>query len=285
MDDITMTLGYLEVCEESTVDDDPYSMETMLYGAYPWFEEVFSEEIEKEWIALWESYAKIEKWKRNHWEMLSTEGDILENIVAKLERLKKKRPDLFHEIFDKDFVMKLIVEIGINGSENETDWESVKLFNKWIRDNLKDQVTEEDVWNSFLLLDKIGTKELICYIALWRCCFQKKVFVDLEKNPKLIQFFTSIRYWEIPIERKKRLFRVISGVKGSTKEILDDFMDTTDRELMYLALKKNFITVGLTDEAIDWAIDRKKLELIPLLILKKHGEWPEEELFKENKHV
>ena len=208
-----------------------------------------------------------------------------ENIVAKLERLKKKRPDLFHEIFDKDFVMKLIVEIGINGSENETDWESVKLFNKWIRDNLKDQVTEEDVWNSFLLLDKIGTKELICYIALWRCCFQKKVFVDLEKNPKLIQFFTSIRYWEIPIERKKRLFRVISGVKGSTKEILDDFMDTTDRELMYMALKKNFITVGLADEAIDWAIDRKKLELIPLLILKKHGEWPEEELFKENKHV
>jgi hypothetical protein len=74
-------------------------------------------------------------------------------------------------------------------------------------------------------------------------------------------------------------------VKGSTKEILDDFMDTTDRELMYMALKKNFITVGLTDEAIDWAIDRKKLELIPLLILKKHGEWPEEELFKENKHV
>ena len=265
----------------------------------------------EEWIALWESYSKEDRNERSLWRLENPPVKFFDKTLKNLMYLKKIRTDIFQEIFDQKFVMKLMAEFikyrvffyiytgdGIGEWNNSSD---VDKFINFVNVNLRENCKEQVMWKKLkqeLSVSKAGlyweAQEIGSFIMLWKQCFQKKAYLDLNKMIELKEAI--LRSWPFSgYEVDSQLFiaifmtflQAIDGFKGCEKYFsegvggrhLEEFVKLADQELMYVALKKNFINLHLIDETMELAEKERRLDLMPLLILKKNGKWPEDELF------
>ena len=256
-----------------------------------------------EWISMWEDFANLKKWERALWQVESTEifkqRDIFKSVLSNLKMLKKNREDLFDEIFEKGFVTKLLFEMGKNVCNMECNKKSVKALINWISKNLTEPIMEEDFWEIIrdtCLFEDYTLFDLANFAGLWSSCFKEKIVVDFVKIPELITFLfvrvSEMDNAEIFLEEMKFFLYVVDGIRGNKMLLGKDmedfkikFIEWADEELMYMALKKNFIGMDVIKRIIDCAVKQNRCDLLPLLILKKNGEWPEEELFREKADV
>ena len=270
----------------------------------------------EEWIALWESYTKEDRKVRSTWRLSNYSFyniKAYDEMISNLKKIKKLRPDIFREIFEKEFVMGLMCELVksqmfvFDGKWNRPL--DVQKFVTFVKKNLKETCEETDMWgklnqeifgNDVKMIMMWDVKELVSFITLWKHCFLQKVYIDLTKmfdlkNAILQSFlvFDVVRKGQETFDQKNRFMlflQTIDGFKDCEKYFLEgydicyleDFVKLADQELMYVALKKNFINLCLVNKVIELAAKEEKLDLMPLLILKKNGEWPEEELFAES---
>ena len=97
----------------SVIDNKRNKIEMMLFKEKHVKDEnrdVIEECPTEEWIALWEDFSKEDKNERSLWRFQNPPFKFFDNTFNNLMNLKKMRPDIFLEIFDKNFVMNLITE-------------------------------------------------------------------------------------------------------------------------------------------------------------------------------
>lgn len=265
----------------------------------------------KEWIALWDEYSKEDKKERSKWRLENkfiTSVKKGEQVLKNLNTLKKVNPELFQKCFDKEFILTFMCEF-IKSYVIELDPKSEQPLKKklisFVKKNLQEAIDETDMWEKIKqeLYEPRGVMqfwempEIVCFITLWKTCLKKEVHVDLTKRiylkkvicncwPMMDESWQEQSFFK---ERFMRLLQAIDGFRGCEKYFLEEadkghleeFVKFADQELMYEALMKNFINLRLVNKTIELAAKKEKLDLIPLLILKKNGEWPEDELFDE----
>lgn len=298
----------------SVIDNKRNKIEMMLFKEKHVKDEnrdVIEECPTEEWIALWEDFSKEDKNERSLWRFQNPPFKFFDNTFNNLMNLKKMRPDIFLEIFDKNFVMNLITEFikhkeilygcTRDGIEEWNNLSRVEKFISFVHENLKENCEEKDMWEKLdqeLLVPQASlywqAHEIGGLIMLWKQCFQKKAYLDLTKmiEPKTAIFRSwPFRGYDVDSQLFTALFipfvKAVDGFKGCEKYFseglgirhLKEFTKFAEQELMYEALKKNFINLQLIDEVMELAEKEGRLDLIPLLMLKKNGQWPEDELF------
>ena len=288
-------LGYMEPIEfeegydqeVSLEEDKPYCIQSMLF-------EDFSKEEEDVWISMWTHFAAEDKKTRLCWNIGNVEfqGTIYKNILSNLQWLKKKAPDIFSEVFDKDFVMALIVHLAqMNSIFVRTLDIGAKRLGKWISKNLDDAITEEEFWEGIdCIFNRLYMQDFLNCVCIWNYFFDIPIHVDFKNNKKLLNFFTkfvsfdSEKINESQFERQKdrikdflEPFDEVENsksifLKKEFKNMLDGIINHGDEEFVHMLLAKRFIDKDMIQQTMNLAITQNKLELMPLFILRKFDE-------------
>ena len=288
-------LGYMEPIEfeegydqeVSLEDDKPYCIQSMLF-------EDFSKEEEDVWISMWTHFAAEDKKTRLCWNIGNVEfqGTIYKNILSNLQWLKKKAPDIFSEVFDKDFVMALIVHLArMNRIFVRALDIGTKRLGKWISKNLDDAITEEEFWEGIdCIFNGLYMYDFLTCVCIWNYFFDIPIHVDFKNNKKLLNFFTKFvsfdsekineSQFECQKERIKDFLEPFDEVENSKsiflkkefKNMLDGIINHGDEEFVHMLLAKRFIDKDMIQQTMNLAITQNKLELMPLFILRKFDE-------------
>lgn len=288
-------LGYMEPIEfeegydqeVSLEEDKPYCIQSMLF-------EDFSKEEEDVWISMWTHFAAEDKKTRLCWNIGNVEfqGTIYKNILSNLQWLKKKAPDIFSEVFDKDFVMALIVHLAQMDSIFVRALDiGAKRLGKWISKNLDDAITEEEFWEGIdCILDGLNRYGFLNCVRIWNYFFDIPIHVDFKNNKKLLNFFTNIvscdseKINEVEFECQKNAIKDFLEpfdevensksifLKKEFKNMLDGIINHGDEEFVHMLLAKRFIDKDMIQQTMNLAITQNKLELMPLFILRKFDE-------------
>lgn len=287
--------GYIETIEfeegydqeVSLEEDKPYCIQSMLF-------EDFSKEEDDVWISMWTHFAAEDKKTRLCWNIRNVEfqGTIYKNILSNLQWLKKKAPDIFSEVFDKDFVMALIVHLAQMNSIFVRALDiGAKRLGKWISKNLDDAITEEEFWEGIdCILDGLNMYDFLNCVCIWNYFFDIPIHVDFKNNKKLLNFFTKIvsfdsekineSQFECQKDRIKDFLEPFDEVENSKsiflkkefKNMLDGIINHGDEEFVHMLLAKRFIDKDMIQQTMNLAITQNKLDLMPLFILRKFDE-------------
>ena len=285
--------GYIETIEfeewyeqeVSLEEDKPYCIQSMLF-------EDFSKEEEDVWISMWTHFAAEDKKTRLCWKQVEAEGDICKNILSNLQWLKEKAPDIFSEVFDKDFVMALIVHLARMNSIFVRALDiGAKRLGKWISKNLDDAITEEEFWEGIdCILGGLCQDDFLNSVCIWNYFFDTPIHVDFKNNKKLLNFFTNIvscdseKINEFEFECQKNLIKDFLEpfdevensksifLKKEFKNMLDGIINHGDEEFVHMLLAKRFIDKDMIQQTMNLAITQNKLDLMPLFILRKFDE-------------
>ena len=288
-------LGYMEPIEfeegydqeVSLEEDKPYCIQSMLF-------EDFSKEEDDVWISMWTHFAAEDKKTRLCWNIRNVEfqGTIYKNILSNLQWLKKKAPDIFSEVFDKDFVMALIVHLAQMNSIFVRALDiGAKRLGKWISKNLDDAITEEDFWEGIdCIFNGLYMYDFLNCVCIWNYFFDIPIHVDFKNNKKLLNFFTKIvsfdsekineSQFECQKDRIKDFLEPFDEVENSKsiflkkefKNMLDGIINHGDEEFVHMLLAKRFIDKDMIQQTMNLAITQNKLDLMPLFILRKFDE-------------
>lgn len=287
--------GYIETIEfeegydqeVSLEEDKPYCIQSMLF-------EDFSKEEDDVWISMWTHFAAEDKKTRLCWNIRNVEfqGTIYKNILSNLQWLKKKAPDIFSEVFDKDFVMALIVHLAQMNSIFVRALDiGAKRLGKWISKNLDDAITEEDFWEGIdCIFNGLYMYDFLNCVCIWNYFFDIPIHVDFKNNKKLLNFFTKIvsfdsekineSQFECQKDRIKDFLEPFDEVENSKsiflkkefKNMLDGIINHGDEEFVHMLLAKRFIDKDMIQQTMNLAITQNKLDLMPLFILRKFDE-------------
>ena len=287
--------GYIETIEfeegydqeVSLEEDKPYCIQSMLF-------EDFSKEEDDVWISMWTHFAAEDKKTRLCWNIRNVEfqGTIYKNILSNLQWLKKKAPDIFSEVFDKDFVMALIVHLAQMNSIFVRALDiGAKRLGKWISKNLDDAITEEDFWEGIdCIFNGLYMYDFLNCVCIWNYFFDIPIHVDFKNNKKLLNFFTNIvscdsekineSQFECQKDRIKDFLEPFDEVENSKsiflkkefKNMLDGIINHGDEEFVHMLLAKRFIDKDMIQQTMNLAITQNKLDLMPLFILRKFDE-------------
>ena len=288
-------LGYMEPIEfeegydqeVSLEEDKPYCIQSMLF-------EDFSKEEEDVWISMWTHFAAEDKKTRLCWNIRNVEfqGTVYKNILSNLQWLKKKVPDIFSEVFDKDFVMALIVHFAQMNRifVRELDI-GAKRLGKWISKNLDDAITEEEFWEGIdCIFNGLYMYDFLNCVCIWNYFFDIPIHVDFKNNKKLLNYFTKIvscdseKINEPQFECQKDLIKDFLEpfdevensksifLKKEFKNMLDGIINHGDEEFVHMLLAKRFIDKDMIQQTMNLAITQNKLDLMPLFILRKFDE-------------
>ena len=287
--------GYIETIEfeegydqeVSLEEDKPYCIQSMLF-------EDFSKEEEDVWISMWTHFAAEDKKTRLCWNIRNVEfqGTIYKNILSNLQWLKKKAPDIFSEVFDKDFVMALIVHLAQMNSIFVRALDiGAKRLGKWISKNLDDAITEEEFWEGIdCIFNGLYMYDFLNCLCIWNYFFDIPIHVDFKNNKKLLNFFTKIvsfdsekineSQFECQKDRIKDFLEPFDEVENSKsiflkkefKNMLDGIINHGDEEFVHMLLTKRFIDKDMIQQTMNLAITQNKLDLMPLFILRKFDE-------------
>ena len=287
--------GYIETIEfeegydqeVSLEEDKPYCIQSMLF-------EDFSKEEDDVWISMWTHFAAEDKKTRLCWNIRNVEfqGTIYKNILSNLQWLKKKAPDIFSEVFDKDFVMALIVHLAQMNSIFVRALDiGAKRLGKWISKNLDDAITEEEFWEGIdCIFNGLYMYDFLNCVRIWNYFFDIPIHVDFKNNKKLLNFFTKIvsfdsekineSQFECQKDRIKDFLEPFDEVENSKsiflkkefKNMLDGIINHGDEEFVHMLLAKRFIDKDMIPKVMNLAITQNKLDLMPLFILRKFDE-------------
>ena len=279
-------------------------MEHLLYAYYP--EEDDDYEMVKtvpyeteEWLNLWREYVNLDKENNAIWSFENPieSWEQIELILDNLEKLLSTDKPLFDSIFTSNFVCCLLYEIFV--ARDGTNWrysaKSKKYIVKWIRKHRVQELQQEDLWRvlkqfrleggAFLPRIRLDD-ELVEYSRIWRACAEKPIYVSLDDEVQLNTYYLHIEdqtdadlfggLIEEPINHFLDFCdRVIQNERQGNAMFIENLLSHGSGEMLYRCLKKNVINQKTAKTAMDYAIQWKKYEEIPLLMLKIHGEWKE----------
>lgn len=225
------------------------------------------------------------------------------SFISNFQWLKKKDGKLFEELFTIPFTMQFLEEIVLHMSNFDAEKEKTV---KWISQIV--QLTERDFWEHIEKWQKFQGFKVGYHLSEEELQLLKemKKYLDVEIVPDMknrvhkkyveeLMIKTQIASniysygndnWELDFDNEYKktileMFSVIKGFKGMKMTTFPGLMEALiregDKEVIHMALIKNFISIGMIKKSIDCAWKEKKSELIPLFLLKKYGEWPEEE--------
>lgn len=224
-------------------------------------------------------------------------------FLSDFQWLKKKDEKLFEKLFTVPFIMQFLEEIELHMSHYDARRD--KLV-KWISQIVK--LTENDFWEHTEKWQKFQGFKAGYHLSReeLRILKDMKKYYDLEFVPDMknrvhkkyveeLLMKMSIASnmgslgntaWELEMmndykENILEMFSAIKGFKGMKMTtfpgLMEELIKDGDKEVIHMALMKNFISLEMIKKSIDCSWKEGKSELIPLFLLKKHGEWPEEE--------
>lgn len=237
------------------------------------------------WYALWENYAGQKgKWSKKRRFPEANKTSFYE-WMKNLLRLKKNRPDLWEEIATEEFKNELLW--GVVGDKKATTKKNLTQVVKCLKE-LRLMPEEQKVfWQLIVNRYRNKTEEGIIvrdrmerFFKVWRGLTGQKIVLDLvgavstdleisdriEEGRYAGNSFDifSLEWWLEQVDEFKNAEWV-----DAEKVLAFCFLDEIH---MINALKRDFLTKQILSEAITRA-KAEAPEYLPLLILKKHGEF------------
>lgn len=275
-------------------------MEHLLYAQYyqesddAEYLEVMDYEKE-EWLELWRKYVELDEKNNVVWKFNGkiSGWNVVERILRMLEQLKAEDKEVFQKAFTGNFISCLLLEISQDLTLNEPQ---ISRLADWIQKHKSKKFDQQDFWRVLKHFYRNNTPdsifvttELSRYSRLWRTCTLKPIFISMKDE---IQKNTFIYYTGYSSDRV-----YFNYLEDQNIDMLLDFCDGVvhyerynnqawvnlllqegNKEMLYACFKKNFINKRMAQNALDTDSANKQCDLVPLLMLKAHGEWPEEKV-------
>jgi hypothetical protein len=226
----------------------------------------------------------------------------LDMILGKLDIIKENDEKLFSELFNSNFVSCFLKAIVILQYTDPVTTKTLeKRFKKlalWVQNHKVGEFSQDDFWRAVVHVmhrkwghDSINLdEELMSYSRLWRLCCRKPIYISLKNSAQsslYVRIMNGMSGFAFGIsgmlEEMEQLLDFCDGVvehdglsSNSKKSLLNEHIAEKNKELFYKCLKKNFFSENDTTYALTKAMEEKAYELIPMLLLKKYGEWPEQ---------
>lgn len=289
--DLFMDDGEDEVMEFSTI-------EHLLYGYY--YEDIddiiFNKENKtyystEELLELWRKYVELDEKNQVVWELnfQLCQWEDIKDIMKNLEAVKAADKELFAKLFTGNLVSCLLYEIVRDENLNLTKKEQEALF-KWIRKHKEQEFEQKDFWRvlkyhtkqknsmaNYYDVDKISVE----YSHWWRQCCQKPIYLSTQDPMQWNTFEHCADSYGVlsAFYFIRMLLQMCDGMVGKYKYVKDDYLlqmiQENDKELLYECLQKNFVSKEMVKNRMDDVLENQCYDMIPLLLLKCHGEWPE----------
>ena len=214
------------------------------------------------------------------------------SLLPYLIYLKKTNYELFKRVVDTEFFWRLLISVatvspGIDSTKN-------------LKTIYEDSFSDENVlWDlmihehlmSTTLGDPDDPDQMIKYIHdCWTAITGKKLYFDIEGYKHYKTDWDVVELYSMDIDLLRRIIKGSDGViypkidpeeyrKGVNpiSDIVNPFYKVLDSssDLILEALEKDFIRKKSVNESIEYLILKGKKSMIPALLLKLHGQWPE----------
>lgn len=250
-----------------------------------------------DWLELWHDYAdlSIEAKEECCFENIFLgETTICKTILSNLRKLEKKDPELLACVLDVRLACQILREVSFIEENYSNCSKYLTEIIIWVQKNLNTSVTQEDFWENLkrwaenkMYLRLYHLHGFVAFLKLWKVCFKKNIDVDAKDvfQKELILHLVEEALNEDILFFEKNpkdnvmsvlcLFDSFNGFKRSiSPNILENMIRECSKEVICLALQKNFLPVEIMKTAIEHAMTEERFELIPLFLLKKYGEWP-----------
>ena len=303
MDGVFTLCSVFEEEEEEVIEFS--TMEHLLYGYYyEDYEDIIDHKENKTYydiehmLELWRAYVEIDDENRVVWEFNFQMFDWkdIKGILTNLEKIKAADEALFAKLFTGNLVSCLLYEIEripkkILSKRNQ------ETLAKWIQKHKTEEFSCEDFWKVVKYHSKkndAGTEHLIIdnttlkFSCLWKKCCKKPIYLSM-KDPMQKETFLfctmntdnvyssslTLEFWGYHL-----LLKICDGILGLEDLAKDNHLlaliENDNKELLYESLRKNFVNKEMAMYRLEDVLEKGRYELIPLLLLKCHGEWPEE---------
>lgn len=279
-------------------------MEHLLYGYYyEDYEDIIDNKENKTFysteqlLELWRKYVEIDEENQVVWEFKFQMFDWndIKGILANLEKIKMADEALFSKLFTGNLVSCLLYEITRIPKEilNKRNKEYLA---KWIQNHKVGEFSYENFWkvvrhhmqNKNDAMDRFNIDNTtLRYSYLWKQCCKKPIYLSMKEHmhKQTYQFCTlntddvylnSLNLDFVGLNLLLKICDGVLGLEGFSKDNhLAEIIETDNKELLYECLKKNFVTKRMAKNRLEDALEKQRYDLIPLLLLKCHGEWPE----------
>ena len=285
-------------------EDEPIErsmMESLLYGYYceksDDYETVQTVSYELgEWLDLCRKYVELDKENNIIWEFTKKIKDWEEVlcILENLDKIREQDKHLFEEFFTSNFVSCFLYELLLTEYKILTKRNQKKLA-KWIQNRKVKPFSQDDFWRVLTCFKREGCGNAtyinindmaVEYSQLWRLCCSDPIYISCKDD---IQKATFDIYTEnksrsgieldIMMDDVNRLLDLCDGVIENEWMEKSDFfksvLDTSNKEFIYRCLKKNVVNQRTAKAGIERALKNQMYEVVPALMLKCHGEWPQ----------
>lgn len=254
----------------------------------------------EEWLDLWRKYSQLDEQNQAIWAFKNPieSWEQIDQIMNNIEELKSMDKELFEKVFTSNFITCFLYEIfaardGINWRYED---KKKRQIVKWIRKNRVHELKQEDIWRvlkQFRLeaetyLPRIRFDDtLVRFSQVWRACGETPIHLSLNDDIQINTFrlhtedmSKTIVFGVLEEEAVNMLLDFCDGIIHNRKQKNEAFLECLlsggNKELLYRCLKKNVINQKTAKAGFGYAMEQKKYDVIPLLMLKTHGEWKEE---------
>lgn len=304
MNTVFMPGGNIFDEDEIDVNIEFSTMEHLLYGYYyEDYEDIIDNKENKTYydlehlLELWRKYVEIDEENQVVWEFnfQMFQWKDIKGILENLEKIKMADEALFAKLFTGNLVSCLLYEIERLPKEILTK-RNKEFLAKWIQKNKVGEFSDRDFWKVVkyhTLTNNEGMERLamdnttLKYSYLWKRCCKKPIYLSMKESVhrETYQFCTlnaeelCLNSYMLEFVGLPLLLKICDGILGmegfSKDNHLIALIEDDNKELLYECLRKNFVNKRMAKNRLEYAMENQRYDLIPLLLLKCHGEWPE----------
>ena len=258
---------------------------------------------EELWTELWKYYAGQGKRKCQELNLGTITGKSWENMklwISNFLLLKKKYPDIFKAAITEDLFHKILLAICQKEAEAELSKEERKEMSRLLKELNYPLKRSELLWEQVLEADVKSRDSFYCcwepvkrYMNLWKKLSGQPIVAEMQGALRECcnRFFESAGNDFNGFGAFEENFTFLDCILGAvdivkypeqlnSTQMFRYLMREDKEEQLIGALRISLISSGMLQKAVRYATENNISRVMPLLILKAHGEWTQEATYE-----